>query len=375
MRTDLNRHLTSPLTGVRNLGVLAHVDAGKTTLTERILYATGTTYKRGEVHDGTTVTDFDSQERDRGITIFAAAVSCVWAGHRINLIDTPGHVDFSDEVERSLRVLDGAIAVFDAVGGVEPQSESVWRQADRHGVPRIAFVNKLDRAGADLDTAVESIRTRLHPAPLVVQLPIGAEDAFTGVVDLLRMRALVWARDTVEEGPVPEVLREEANRRRRLLEEAVAELHPLALEEFCAESKVSAQTLASALRDLTRTGDGVVVLCGSAYRNRGIEPLLDAAVAYLPSPLDVPAVRGTHDGAVQERAADPAAPFAALVFKVSSTATGRLTYLRVYSGTVERGKRCWTSARGALSASAGFCASRPTTTRRRTGRWPETSSR
>ncbi|WP_328890890.1 elongation factor G [Streptomyces sp. NBC_00316] len=338
MRTDLNRHLTSPLTGVRNLGVLAHVDAGKTTLTERILYATGTTYKRGEVHDGTTVTDFDSQERDRGITIFAAAVSCVWAGHRINLIDTPGHVDFSDEVERSLRVLDGAIAVFDAVGGVEPQSESVWRQADRHGVPRIAFVNKLDRAGADLDTAVESIRTRLHPAPLVVQLPIGAEDAFTGVVDLLRMRALVWARDTVEEGPVPEVLREEANRRRRLLEEAVAELHPLALEEFCAESKVSAQTLASALRDLTRTGDGVVVLCGSAYRNRGIEPLLDAAVAYLPSPLDVPAVRGTHDGAVQERAADPAAPFAALVFKVSSTATGRLTYLRVYSGTVERGE-------------------------------------
>lgn len=338
MRTNLNRHLTRPLTGVRNLGILAHVDAGKTTLTERILYATGTTYKRGEVHDGTTVTDFDSQERDRGITIFAAAVSCTWAGHRINLIDTPGHVDFSDEVERSLRVLDGAIAVFDAVAGVEPQSESVWRQADRHGVPRIAFVNKLDRAGADLDTAVESIRTRLHPAPLVVQVPIGAEDGFTGVVDLLRMRALVWARDTVEEGPVPEAMREEANRRRRLLEETVAELHPAALEEFCAESTVSAPTLASALRDLTRTGDGVVVLCGSAYRNRGIEPLLDAAVAYLPSPLDVPAVRGTHDGAVQERAADPAAPFAALVFKVSSTATGRLTYLRVYSGTVERGE-------------------------------------
>ncbi|GAA0691690.1 elongation factor G [Kitasatospora atroaurantiaca] len=340
MRTELHRRLTSPLTGVRNLGILAHVDAGKTTVTERILYVTGTTYKRGEVHDGTTVTDFDSQERDRGITIFAAAVSCAWDGHRINLIDTPGHVDFSDEVERSLRVLDGAIAVFDAVAGVEPQSESVWRQADRHGVPRIAFVNKLDRAGADLDTAVESIRERLHTVPLVVQLPVGSEDGFTGVVDLLNMRSLVWAdgRDTFEEGPVPDALREEAQRRRRLLEEAVAELHPLALEEFCAESTVSARTLADALRDLTHTGEGVVVLCGSAYRNRGIEPLLEAVVAYLPSPLDVPAVRGTLDGTVQERVADPAAPFAALVFKVNSTATGRLTYLRVYSGTVRKGE-------------------------------------
>lgn len=340
MRTDLPRHLTSPLTAVRNLGILAHVDAGKTTVTERILYLTGATYRRGEVHDGTTVTDFDSQERDRGITIFAAAVSCAWDGHRINLIDTPGHVDFADEVERSLRVLDGAIAVFDAVAGVEPQSESVWRQADRHGVPRIAFVNKLDRAGADLDTAVASIRERLHPAPLVVQLPIGREDGFTGVVDLLRMRSLVWAdgSETQREGPVPDTLREEAQRRRRLLEEAVAELHPAALEEFCTESTVSARTLAAALRDLTRTGEGVVVLCGSAYRNRGIEPLLEAVVAYLPSPLDVPPVRGTQGGAVQERVADPAAPFAALVFKVNSTATGRLTYLRVYSGTIEKGE-------------------------------------
>ncbi|GGN80778.1 elongation factor G 2 [Streptomyces albiflavescens] len=340
MRTDLNRHLTSPLTAVRNLGILAHVDAGKTTVTERILYLTGTTHKRGEVHNGTTVTDFDPQERDRGITIFAAAVSCAWDGHRINLIDTPGHVDFSDEVERSLRVLDGAIAVFDAVAGVEPQSESVWRRADRHGVPRIAFVNKLDRAGADLDTAVESIRERLHPAPLVVQLPIGTEDGFSGVVDLLRMRSLVWAdgSDTVEEGPVPEGLREEAHRRRRLLEEAVAELHPVALEEFCDRSTVSAATLTSALRDLTRTGEGVVVLCGSAYRNRGIEPLLEAVVAYLPSPLDVPAVRGTDSGAAQERLADSEAPFAGLVFKVNATATGRLTYVRVYSGTIDKGE-------------------------------------
>ncbi|MEV0636773.1 elongation factor G [Streptomyces sp. NPDC050619] len=337
MRTNLNT-----LTVVRNLGILAHVDAGKTTVTERILYATGTTHKRGEVHDGTTVTDFDPQERDRGITIFAAAVSCTWDGHRINLIDTPGHVDFADEVERSLRVLDGAVAVFDAVAGVEPQSESVWRQADRHGVPRIAFVNKLDRAGADLDTAVASIRERLHPAPLVVQLPIGREDTFTGVVDLPRMRALNWSADDggekVEEGPVPEGLREEALRRRRLLEEAVAELHPGALEEFCTRSTLDTRTLVGALRDLTRSGEGVVVLCGSAYRNRGIEPLLDAVVAYLPSPLDVPAVRGTtYDGTEQERAADPRAPFAALAFKVNATPTGRLTYLRVYSGTIEKG--------------------------------------
>ncbi|MFJ2240594.1 elongation factor G [Streptomyces sp. NPDC087859] len=323
---------------VRNLGILAHVDAGKTTVTERILYATGTTHRRGEVHDGTTVTDFDSQERDRGITIFAAAVSCAWDGHRINLIDTPGHVDFADEVERSLRVLDGAVAVFDAVAGVEPQSESVWRQADRYGVPRIAFVNKLDRAGADLDTAVESIRERLHPAPLVLQLPIGAEDAFRGVVDLVHMRALTWTDggDMVV-ADLPGDLREEARRRRRLLEEAVAELHPDALEEFCMRSALDTRTLVGALRDLTRTGDAVVVLCGSAYRNRGIEPLLDAVVAYLPSPLDVPPVRGTLGDTRQERPADPAAPFAALVFKVNATPTGRLTYLRVYSGTIEKG--------------------------------------
>jgi elongation factor G len=332
----------NPLAVVRNLGILAHVDAGKTTVTERILFATGTTHKRGEVHDGTTVTDFDPQERDRGITIFAAAVSCAWNGHRINLIDTPGHVDFADEVERALRVLDGAVAVFDAVAGVEPQSESVWRQADRHGVPRIAFVNKMDRAGADLDAAVTSIRDRLHPAPLVVQLPIGSEDTFTGVVDLVRMRALVWADgDGFEDAPVPDGLRDEALARRRALEEAVAELHPGALEEFCDTGALGERTLSSALRDLTREGDGVVVLCGSAYRDRGVEPLLDAVVAYLPSPLDVPPVRGTYDGEERERPADPAAPPAAVAFKVHATPTGRLTYLRIYSGTIEKGDTLW----------------------------------
>ncbi|MEU2914902.1 elongation factor G [Streptomyces massasporeus] len=337
MRTHLN-----PLVFVRNLGILAHVDAGKTTVTERILFATGTTHKRGEVHDGTTVTDFDPQERDRGITIFAAAVSCAWDGHRINLIDTPGHVDFADEVERALRVLDGAVAVFDAVAGVEPQSESVWRQADRHGVPRIAFVNKMDRAGADLDAAVASIRERLHPAPLVVQVPIGTEDAFTGVVDLVRMRALLWEDGgSVEETPVPDGLRDEAVARRRALEEAVAELHPGALEEFCDTGTLSEGTLTAALREVTRDGDGVVVLCGSAYRNRGVEPLLDAVLAYLPSPLDVPPVRGTHEGEEQARPADPAAPAAALAFKVHATPTGRLTYLRIYSGTIEKGDTLW----------------------------------
>ncbi|MFF3985975.1 elongation factor G [Streptomyces sp. NPDC001601] len=347
MRTELRTNSVNPLAAVRNLGILAHVDAGKTTVTERILFATGTIHRRGEVHDGTTVTDFDPQERDRGITIFAAAVSCAWDGHRVNLIDTPGHVDFADEVERSLRVLDGAIAVFDAVAGVEPQSESVWRQADRHGVPRIAFVNKLDRAGADLDRAVESIRTRLHPAPLVVQLPIGTEDGFTGVVDLVRMRALVWADDggTATEGPVPRELREAADRRRHALEEAVAALHPGALDEFCAPpGRLSDATLAGALRDLTLSGEGVVVLCGSAYRNRGIEPLLDAAVAYLPAPSDVPAVRGTHQGTEQRRPADPEGPFAALAFKVTATATGRLTHVRVYSGTIEKGDTVWDPA-------------------------------
>ncbi|SMD27657.1 elongation factor G [Kibdelosporangium aridum] len=324
-------------TNIRNLGILAHVDAGKTTLTERILYATGTTHKRGEVHDGTTVTDFDSQERERGITIFAAAVSCAWDGHRINLIDTPGHVDFSDEVERSLRVLDGAIVVFDAVAGVEPQSESVWRQADRNGVPRIAFVNKMDRVGADLDAAVSSIRERLHPVPLVVHLPIDRENEFTGVVDLLEMRALSWVDGRLVDTPVPDVLQEEAQRRRHMLEEAVAERHPAAMVEFCTDSAISAATLAAALRDLTRSGEGLVVLCGSAYRNRGIEPLLAAVVAYLPSPLDVPPVQGIQDGVTRERPADPAEPFAALVFKVVATTTGRLTYLRVYSGTIRKG--------------------------------------
>ncbi|GLW59334.1 elongation factor G [Kitasatospora phosalacinea] len=327
---------------VRNLGILAHVDAGKTTVTERVLFLTGETHKRGEVHDGTTVTDFDPQERDRGITIFAAAVSCQWDGHLLNLIDTPGHVDFADEVERSLRVLDGAVAVFDAVAGVEPQSESVWRQADRHGVPRIAFVNKMDRPGADLDAAVASIREKLHPVPLAVQVPIGREGGFAGVVDLVELRALTWPDgaapgEGVQVGEIPQELAAEAAQRRQALAEAVAELHPAALEEYCTTGTLASGTLVGALRQLTGSGQAVVVLCGSAYRNRGIEPLLDAVTAYLPSPLDVPPVRGEFDGAPQERAADTQQPFAALVFKVSASTTGRLSSLRIYSGTLRKG--------------------------------------
>ena len=321
MRADSTRR---SLSLVRNLGILAHVDAGKTTVTERVLFLTGAVHKRGEVHDGTTVTDFDSQERDRGITIFAAAVSCDWEGHRLNLIDTPGHVDFSAEVERSLRVLDGAVAVFDAVAGVEPQSESVWRLADRYGVPRIAFVNKMDRTGADLAAAVDSIRERLHPVPLAVQMPIGSEGDFAGVVDLVRMRALTWVDGSMVVGAVPAALVEEAVRRRRVLEEAAAERSAAALEEFVERAQLSAETLEAALRELTASGEVVVVLCGAAYKDRGIEPLLDAVLAYLPSPAD-------------RTDADPEQPLAALVFKVQATGTGRLTFVRVYSGTLRKG--------------------------------------
>jgi elongation factor G len=307
---------------VRNLGILAHVDAGKTTLTERVLFATGATYKRGEVHDGTTVTDFDPQERDRGITIFAAAVSCDWSGHRLNLIDTPGHVDFTDEVERSLRVLDGAIVVFDGVAGVEPQTEAVWRTADRYRVPRIVFVNKLDRPGADLAMVVESIRERLHAEPLVVQLPIGREGNLTGVVDLVGMRRLTWSDGAREEEPIDRAAATaEIRAARRRLEEAVAERHAGALDQL---GHMSDATLRRALRELTLAGEVVVVLCGSAYRQIGVEPLLDAVVDYLPAP-----------------SGDPAGHLAALVFKVHAARTGRLTYLRVYDGTLRKGDIVW----------------------------------
>jgi elongation factor G len=324
---------------VRNFGVLAHVDAGKTTLTERILYATGAVHKTGEVHDGTTVTDFDPQERDRGITIFAAAVSCDWAGCRLNLIDTPGHVDFSDEVERSLRVLDGAVVVVDAVAGVEPQTEAVWRAADRHRVPRIVFVNKMDRAGADLDAVVAAVRDRFGVTALVAQLPIGRESGFAGVVDLVGMRRLTWADGVRHDEPIaggpPDgpggVRRDEPGgdavaAARRGLEEAVAELHTGALDELGAMSDA---TLRRAMRELTLAGKAVVVLCGAAYRDRGVEPLLDAVVGYLPEP-----------------GGDPLGDLAALVFRVDADRTGRLTYLRLYDGTIGKGDVVWDAGAG-----------------------------
>lgn len=351
MRTNISRQT---IADVRNLGILAHVDAGKTTVTERMLFLAGEIHKRGEVHDGTTVTDFDSQERERGITIFAAAVACEWNAHRLTVIDTPGHVDFSDEVERSLRVLDGAVAVFDAVAGVEPQSESVWRRADRYGVPRIAFVNKMDRAGADFDAAVESIKARLHPVPLAVQLPIGAENGFTGVIDLLHMRALVWTEGTLTVGSIPENLAEPALQRRRELEEAVAERYSAALDELYGAPARSAggavatdtvpaltnATLLAGLRALTLSGEVVVVLCGAAYRDIGIEPLLDAVVDLLPSPLDRPPASGEWQCGEPGDClitADPAEPLVALAFKVQGTGSGRRTFLRVYAGTLRKG--------------------------------------
>jgi len=339
---------------LRNISILAHVDAGKTTVTERILYLTGATYKRGEVHEGTTTTDFDPQERDRGITIFSAAVSCTWDGHRITLIDTPGHVDFTDEVDRSLRVIDGAVVVFDGVAGVQPQSETVWRQADRHGVPRIAFVNKLDRSGADLDAAVASIREKLHKTPLVVQVPIGAEERFVGVVDLVGWRSLTWADDRLVVGPVPDELAERTTRARYELAETVAARHEAAFTEFVETGTVSADTLRAALRELTLSGEGLVVLAGAAYRNRGIEPLPDAVVAYLPSPVDIAPVRAEGEVA---RAADPEGPFAALVFKVVPAASGRIAVARVYSGTVRPGDTVVASG-GVGPARSGLAAGR-----------------
>jgi len=352
---------------VRTVGVLAHVDAGKTTVTERILYLTGAVHAQGEVHDGTTVTDFDPEEHRRGVTIFATAVTCPWAGHRITLIDTPGHVDFSVEVERSLRVLDGVVVVLDGVAGVEPQTEAVWRLADVHRLPRIVLVNKLDRPGADLDAAVASLRRELGAVPLVVQVPIGREAGFVGVVDLVAMRAVTWvdadpgdradvgdpgepggAAGGMRVGPVPVELAAVAWRARRELEEAVAERHAHALEAFATTATATATTgtagravpddvLAAAVRDLVCAGEAVAVLGGAAYRNRGIEPLLDAVCAYLPSPVEVGAVSGTWQGRRVERAPDPAEPLAALVFKVVSAPTGRLTFVRVYSGTLEKG--------------------------------------
>src|SRR5215510_1148727 len=331
-----------PLARTRNIGIMAHIDAGKTTTTERILYYTGKAYKIGEVHEGTAQMDWMVQERERGITITSAATTTNWKGHWINIIDTPGHVDFTVEVERSLRVLDGAIAVFDAVAGVEPQTETVWRQADRYGVPRIGFVNKMDRTGADFGRTVEMMVDRLQANPLVLQLPWGSEADFQGVIDLVEMKALHWISEMGEEWETTEIpaeLREAADRAHHDLFEKLADHDESLMEKFVHEEEPTTEELRRAIRRATLSGEGVPVLLGSAFKNKAIQPLLDAIVAYLPAPSDVPPVEGhTPSGEHAERKADDAEPFSGLVFKIMSDPyVGRLTYVRVYSGVLRAG--------------------------------------
>ena len=337
---------TTPLDQYRNIGIMAHIDAGKTTTTERILYYTGKSYKLGEVHDGNATMDWMEQEQERGITITSAATTCFWRDHRINIIDTPGHVDFTIEVERSLRVLDGTVAIFDAVAGVEPQSETVWRQADKYGVPRICFVNKMDRVGADFFRCVEMLIDRLGANPVVMQLPIGAEENFTGLVDLVTMKAIIWKEETLgaefEEADIPDDLAEEAALHREKMIETALEKDDTALESYLEGTEPDVETLRKCLRSGTISGDFIPVFLGSAFKNKGVQPLLDAVVDYLPSPIDVAAIKGTKansDEVIERRSADDE-PFAALAFKIMNDSfVGSLTFIRVYSGVVESGQR------------------------------------
>lgn len=340
-----------PLGRVRNIGIIAHIDAGKTTTTERILYYTGKTHRIGSVDEGTTVTDWMEQERERGITIVSAAVTAEWNGTQINIIDTPGHIDFTAEVQRSLRVLDGGIVIFDAVQGVEPQSETVWRQADRYGVPRICFVNKMDRIGASYERSVEMIRHRLGANPIAVQLPIGEEANFRGVVDLIDEVAIVWVDDLGKEPlriPIPEELVERARTERERVVEQIAELDDDLTIQYLEGSEIAPQDLKAALRRAVIAGKATAVFCGSSLRNKGVQPLLDGIVEYLPSPLDIPPVKGTHPrtGEVIERHARDDDPLSALVFKiVADPYMGRLAYLRVYSGKLVQASTVYNSAK------------------------------
>jgi elongation factor G len=333
----------TPIEDVRNIGIMAHIDAGKTTTTERVLFYTGINYKIGEVHEGTATMDWMVQEQERGITITSAATTCFWRDHRINIIDTPGHVDFTIEVERSLRVLDGAVAVFCAVGGVEPQSETVWRQADKYRVPRIAFINKMDRVGADFERVVGEIRDKLKAKPLVLQLPIGAEEKFTGVIDLVENRALIWDEDRlganyrVEE--IPADLKESARGWREKMIETLADHDERIMEMFLeGKEEPSPEQIRKAIRLATLNIEAIPVLMGSAFRNKGVQPMLDAVVDYLPSPLDVTPVMGKVGDKIEERWPRDDAPFSALAFKIMTDPyVGTLTFLRVYSGRLESG--------------------------------------
>jgi elongation factor G len=339
-----------PLENTRNIGIMAHIDAGKTTTTERILYYTGRTHKMGEVHEGAAVMDWMEQEQERGITITSAATACEWTDHRINIIDTPGHVDFTVEVERSLRVLDGAIAVFDSVAGVEPQSETVWRQADKYGVPRIAFINKMDRIGADFAGSVETIKDRLGANPLPIQLPIGSEDQLRGIVDLIGNKAIVYKDELgtdFELEDVPDEMADEVEEARTAMLEACADYDDELMEMYLDEQEIPHERIVNSLRQATLDLAVTPVLCGSAFKNKGVQPLLDAIVDLLPSPLEVkpvtgvePPAKGQDEGTEATRPADDDAPFAALAFKVMSDPfVGKLTYFRVYSGSLEAGSR------------------------------------
>lgn len=349
--TDLNK--------VRNIGIMAHIDAGKTTTTERILFYTGITHKIGETHDGASQMDWMAQEQERGITITSAATTCFWDNTQINIIDTPGHVDFTVEVERSLRVLDGAVAVFDGKEGVEPQSETVWRQADKYDVPRICFVNKMDKLGADFYFTVDTIVSRLGAKPLVIQLPIGSESSFVGVIDLVEMRALVWPGDAkgdvtmgakYEVQEIPAELQAKADEYRSILLETVAETSEELLEKYFGGEELTVAEIKAAIRKLTINSELYPVLCGSAFKNRGVQPMLDAVVDYLPTPLDVPAIEALDPRdpeKVIERHADASEPFAALAFKVvAHPFFGRLTYVRVYSGHLDSGAQVYNSTKG-----------------------------
>jgi len=337
----------------RNIGIMAHIDAGKTTTTERILYYTGVSHKIGEVHDGAATMDWMEQEQERGITITSAATTCFWKDHRVNIIDTPGHVDFTIEVERSLRVLDGSVAVFCSVGGVEPQSETVWRQADKYGVPRIAFINKMDRVGADFARGVEMMRDRLGANPVPVQLPIGKEDLFRGVIDLVKMNAVIWADEALganyEVMDIPAEMLDEAEVARELMLEEVSANDEILMEKYLSGEELSVDEIKAGIRRATTDLQINPVLCGSAFKNKGVQTLLDAVIDYMPSPLDVPAIQGIHPDSKEEltRPADDKGPFSALAFKVMTDPfVGQLTFFRVYSGVAETGAHVLNTTKG-----------------------------
>ncbi|MGE4266519.1 MAG: elongation factor G [Deferribacterales bacterium] len=343
----------APLNMQRNIGIMAHIDAGKTTTTERVLFYTGVNYKIGEVHDGAATMDWMEQERERGITITSATTQCMWKDHVINIIDTPGHVDFTIEVERSLKVLDGAVAVFCAVGGVEPQSETVWRQADKYHVPRIAFINKMDRTGADFFNVVSQIESRLKARPLPIQLPIGAEDKFEGIVDLVKMKAFVWNGEelgaTFREEEIPADLLAQAEEYRVKMLEMICESDEEMMNRYFDGEEFTEEEVKAALRKGVIAIDFIPVICGTAFKNKGVQPMLDAVVAYLPSPMDIPPIKGVNPdtGAEEERAADDNAPFSALAFKIMTDPyMGQLTYFRVYSGMLEAGNYVVNSTKG-----------------------------